>query len=185
MQAWMRILGCALMSAGVVLGGVLPALALPAALKTEDADGRVNIRSKPSTQSMALEELLTGSEVEVLNLVQGQDGAYWYYVRSPVEGTAEGWIRADFARLKLGDRRYGMLRGEGLEQVNVRSGLSTQSSVVHRGLAGDVVAVQRDRMGEDGYRWYSVEFPSGLQGWVREDVISVWPKGCVITCPSQ
>jgi hypothetical protein len=65
----------------------------------------------------------------------------------------------------------------------VRSAPALKSKVKHYGLGGDLVTVEDSRKDTSGYFWYRVKFPSNAVGWVREDLISVWPKGCIITCP--
>lgn len=56
-------------------------------------------------------------------------------------------------------------------RVNVRSYPSTDADAPHYGLVGDRVEVIEQKEGSDGYIWFCVEFPSGVRGWVRSDLI--------------
>jgi SH3-like domain-containing protein len=167
---------------GTIVTSSLPAIARPATLTTEDANGRVNVRSAASVKSSVLETLKTGGGIEVLNIVQVK-GDYWYYVRSDIEGTAEGWVNSNFVRFKSSDQRFATLKGSRDERINVRSGPTTNSRATHYGLSGDLVSVGRLVRGDEGERWYYVTFPNQSSGWVRSDLLSIWPKGCIITCP--
>jgi uncharacterized protein YgiM (DUF1202 family) len=165
---------------GTIVASSLPAIARPATLSTEDANGQVNLRSGTSLKSSVLEVLNNGGSVEVLNIIQLK-GDYWYYVRSSVEG----WVKGDLVRFKSSDQRFATLKGNRDEQVNVRSGPTTTSRANHYGLTGDLVSVGRSIKGDAGYYWYYVTFPNQSSGWVRGDLLAIWPKGCIITCPDD
>jgi uncharacterized protein YgiM (DUF1202 family) len=182
----MRFIFQKLVASGFVLGTLLatslPSLARSATLSTQDANGRVNLRAAASVKARVLAELKQGGTVEVLNIFKGSDGTYWYYVQSAPEGTA-GWVRGDFVRFKQSKQQYGTLQGERDDKINVRSAPSRKGNILHYGLVGDLVVVERSMPGDEGYRWHYVTFPNQAAGWVREDLLSLWPKGCIITCP--
>jgi SH3-like domain-containing protein len=169
---------------GTIVASSLPAIARPATLSTEDANGQVNLRSGTSVKSSVLEVLNNGSSVEVLNIIQLK-GDYWYYVRSNIEASNEGWVSSRFVRFKSSDQRFATLKGSRDERVNVRSGPTTTSRAEHYGLTGDLVSVGRSIKGDAGYYWYYVTFPNQSSGWVRADLLAIWPKGCIIVCPDD
>jgi uncharacterized protein YgiM (DUF1202 family) len=169
-----------LCSVGAVMLAAMPGMARPATLDTD-----ANVRSGASRRSPVEETLSKGAPVEVTNIVLGDDGNYWYYVKSPIEGTASGWVRGDLVRFGSSQSRYGTLGGDRGDRINVRSGPGTDREILHYGLSGDLVTVGRSQYEYDGDFWYEVTFPNGASGWVREDLIAVWPKGCIITCPDN
>ena len=166
------------LSFGTLMAGVLPAMARPATLTTDS-----NLRTDASLTASVKEVLPPGSNVEVLNITVGKDGNYWYYVRPEVEGTPDGWIRSNLVSFKPSSKSYGTLVGSRGTRINVRSSPSLNSKIQHYGLPGDLVTIENSFKESGNYRWYRVKFPSNAIGWVREDLISVWPKGCIITCP--
>lgn len=169
--------GVGLLSLATVVATALPGLSLPGKL-TSDA----NLRSGRSLTASVKEVLRSGGKVEVLN-IQPVDDDYWYYVQSEIEGTEKGWIRSDLIRFNPIKVRAGNLVGKFQDVINIRSNPSIKSKVQHYGLGGDLVTILDSRKEASGYFWYKVKFPSNAVGWVREDVISVWPKGCIISCP--
>lgn len=64
-------------------------------LTAEEADAQVNLRSQPSTQADSLGYGVAGDEVYLLQLVEGEGGYNWYYVKF-VQADTEGWVRGDF-----------------------------------------------------------------------------------------
>lgn len=173
-------LSVALLSFGTLIAGTLPSMARPATLTTDS-----NLRTGASLTATVLEVLPPGSNVEVLNITVGNDGNYWYYVRPEVEGTPDGWIRSNLVSFKPSSKSYATLTGNRGDKINVRSAPSLQSKILHYGLEGDLVMVSESFKEYDSYRWYRVKFPNNAAGWVREDLLSVWPKGCIITCPEN
>jgi uncharacterized protein YgiM (DUF1202 family) len=169
-----------LLSLGTMMTGSLPVMARPATVTTDS-----NIRSGASLKSPVLEVLPSGGEVEVLNIVL-TNRDYWYYVRPKVEGTAEGWVRSNLIRFKPSNLIYGTLAGDRDSKINVRSRPSLDGKILHYGLAGDLVIVgESQKVAGQRHSWYRVTFPNQASGWVREDLLAVWPKGCIITCPDN
>ncbi|MEA5574027.1 SH3 domain-containing protein [Calothrix sp. UHCC 0171] len=169
-----------LLTLGTLITGVLPAIARPATL-----DSRSNLRTEPSVKAPVEEILPSGSSVEVMNIRLANDGKYWYYVQPKVEGRLSGWIRSDLVRFKLSNKRYATLAGNRGNKINVRSAPSLNSKVLHYGLSGDLVTVENTYTEYGKLRWYQVRFPSNATGWVREDLLSIWQQGCIITCPTN
>jgi uncharacterized protein YgiM (DUF1202 family) len=157
----------------------LPSMARPAMIDPDQRAG-VNVRSEPSVDSTALDGLLGGTSIEVLNISPNR----WYYVRSTGSSATEGWVAGELIRFNRSSATYGTLAGSLGDTINIRSAPSTTSSILHTGVTGDLVSVGRSAL-VSGYRWYVVVYPNGSSGWVRADLISVWPKGCIITCPAN
>lgn len=179
-MSFMKKFALSVLSIGAVLAGALPGMARPATLTTD-----TNLRSGASLTAPVLEVLAPNGRVEVLNVVLGTDGSYWYYVRSEIEGTEEGWIRGDLARFEPSQKRYATLGGSRGDQINVRSAPSLDSKILHYGISGDLVAIEGSSTASDSSRWYRVKFPSNAIGWVRADLLSLWPEGCIIACPGN
>jgi SH3-like domain-containing protein len=160
-----------LISSLVGLGAMLaalPAMARPAVVQAD-----ANVRSAPSVNAPVLEILPQRGLVEVTRIQVAEDGQTWYYTKSKIEGTAEGWVRSDL--LGFFNQRnltYGTLGGVAGDRINIRSAPRMDSEVRHYGLMGDVVQVDGSKS-NDGYLWRHVTFPNGAAGWVRYDLISV------------
>jgi heat shock protein HslJ len=57
--------------------------------------------------------------------------------------------------------------------INIRSQPSTQAGIVDYGEVGDRVTVLRSSRATDGYTWYNIRTTTNVEGWVREDLITV------------
>lgn len=168
-----------LLSFGALMASALPAIARPATLINDS-----NLRTGPSLTDSISRVLPRGSNVEVLNIRLANDG-YWYYVRSQVQGRAEGWVVSNLAEFEPSQKRYATLVGERGDTINVRSAPGLDRNILHYGVPGDLVTVEESSQEFQGYRWHRVKFPSNATGWVREDLLSIWPQGCIITCPAN
>jgi uncharacterized protein YgiM (DUF1202 family) len=177
-MALMTKVTAGLLTFATLTSGVLPATALPATMTT-----RSNLRTGASLTAQVEEILPSGSTVEVLNITVGDDGKYWYYVQPNLEGTLSGWVRNDLVSMKLGNKRYGTITGKRGYKVNVRSSPNLTGKVVRNAASGDLVTIEDSYQEVGQYRWYRIRFPGNVTGWVREDLLSIWPKGCIITCP--
>ncbi len=176
-----------LLSVSALMVSALPGMARPGTI--ESAYFGVNLRSGPSLQDTVLDALPDKTPIAVLRIVNSE-GQNWYYVRSRGNLKTEGWIDGGYVSFLPSEQIYGTLAGEPGDVINIRSTPSTQSEVLHTGALGDLVTVGRSQFvplgnsyGRTGYRWHYVTYPSGAAGWVRGDLINVWPKGCIITCP--
>lgn len=174
----MTKLTAGLLTFATLMAGILPAMARPATLTS-----RSNLRTSASLTASVEEILPLDSNVEVLNITVGDDGDYWYFVQPKVEGTASGWIRSDLVSFKSSKKRYATIAGERGYKINVRSSPNLKSKVLHNALSGDLVTVEDSYQQAGQYRWYRIKFPNNVTGWVREDLLSIWPQGCIITCP--
>lgn len=168
----------ALLTFGTLMTGVLPAMARPATLTT-----RSNLRTGASLTAPVEEILPSGSNVEVLNITVGNDGNYWYYVQPTVEGTLSGWVRSNLVSFKPSNKRYATIAGNRGDKINVRSSSNVRSKVLYNALSGDLVTIENSYKQGGQYRWYCIKFPNNVIGWVREDLLSIWPQGCIISCP--
>ncbi|MDS0526633.1 SH3 domain-containing protein [Clostridium sp. SHJSY1] len=130
-----------------------------ATVKLQDPSSSLNFRSGPSTDSGIIGSLPHGASVKIL----GQSGD-WYnveynglsgYVRGDylIQGTASG---ATSGTVKLQDIS---------SSVNIRSGASTDTSVVGSLTHGTVVQI----LGTEG-NWYRISY-NGVVGYVRGDFI--------------
>ncbi len=182
-----KILVVGLFSVIALMVEAFPGKASPGTIDIE-----ANVRSEASLQADVLDALPVGTNVEVLKIVtEPERGDYWYYLRSTGRLQTQGWVRSNLVRFKPSNQSYGTLAGEPGDTINVRSAPSTQSEVLHTGVLGDLVTVGQSKfvhVGNDyarmaGHRWHYVTYPSGTAGWVRGDLLSIWPKGCIITCP--
>jgi uncharacterized protein YgiM (DUF1202 family) len=142
-----------------------------------------NLRSTPSLKANVLEVLPSGGYVEVLNITTSDTGNYWFYVQPKVEGTPSGWVSSDLVRFQLENKRYATIAGSRGYRANVRSSPNLGSKLLYNALSGDLVTIIGSDKGAGLNRWYCIKFPSGLTGWVRGDLLSIWQEGCVITCP--
>ncbi|MDZ8108606.1 MAG: SH3 domain-containing protein [Nostoc sp. DedQUE12a] len=174
----MRKLTAGLLTFGTLMTQVLPVMARPATLTS-----RSNLRTDASLNASVEEILPSGANVEVLNITVGNDGEYWYYVQPKLEGTLSGWLRSDLVRFEVSNKRYATIAGKRGYKINVRSSPNLKSKVVYNALSGDLVTVEDSYKQPGQYRWYRIKFPSNVIGWVREDLLSIWPQGCIITCP--
>lgn len=174
----MTKLTAALLTFGTLMTGVLPAIALPGTVTS-----RSNLRTDASLTASVEEILTSGSNVEVLNITVGNDGNNWYYVQPEVEGTLSGWVRSDLVSLKLDKKRYATIVGDRGDKINVRSSPNLKSKVLYNALSGDLVTIENSYKQGGQYRWYCIKFPNNVIGWVREDLLSIWPQGCIISCP--
>lgn len=169
-----------LLTFGTLITGILPVFARPATLTS-----RTNLRTGTSLTAPIEEILPSGSNVEVLNIRVGNDGDYWYYVQPQVEGTSSGWVRSDLVRFQPSNKRYATIVGKLGNKINVRSSPKLISKVIYNALPGDLVIVENSYKEVGKYRWYRIKFPTNVTGWVREDLLSIWPLGCIITCPAN
>jgi Bacterial SH3 domain/GW (Gly-Tryp) dipeptide domain len=174
-----------LLSVTALMVAALPGMARPATINIE-----VNLRSGPSIKTTRIDGLPAGTNVEVLKIVNANDGEYnWYYVRSTGKLRTEGWVTNSAVNFNRSSQQYGTLAGGPDDRINIRSARNTRSEVLHTGVLGDLVTVDESRSTVgDGYSrtgtsWHHVTYPSGAAGWVRGDLINIWPKGCIITCP--
>lgn len=55
--------------------------------------------------------------------------------------------------------------------VNVREAPSLSASVIGTAKVGDRVNTLDDEIGGDTVRWYRVQVPAGVQGWVSADYL--------------
>lgn len=169
-----------LLTVGTMMSTVLPAMARPANLTTDS-----NLRTSASLTATVADVLPLGSAVEVLNITVGDDGNYWYYVQPNQGRRLKGWIRGDLVKFQPSNKRYATIAGERGYTINVRSSPSLNSKVLHSGVSGDLVTVEDSFQKAGQYRWYRIKFSNNVTGWVREDLLSIWPQGCIITCPTH
>jgi hypothetical protein len=64
-------------------------------LMAQSEGAQINVRSQPTTQSESLGFGISGHEVTLLRLAEGEGGYSWYFLKV-VDTQTEGWIRGDF-----------------------------------------------------------------------------------------
>jgi uncharacterized protein YgiM (DUF1202 family) len=181
-----KIILTGLLTITTLLTSVLPSFARPATIKIE-----ANVRAGASLHSSVLDGLPVGIDVEVLRVVyEPKRGDYWYYLRSTGQLKTQGWVRSNLVSFFSSKQVYGTLLGEPNDVINIRSGPSLDYSVKHMGVMGDLVQVNRSEFianhgSRAGYNWHNITYPNGATGWVRGDLINVWLKGCIVTCPEN
>lgn len=122
----------------------------------------VNFRGGPSTDDVILTTLDAGAEMTILSIEED-----WCRVR--MDGM-EGYVKADYVAVNgipLVDPR-GIITGD---CVNVRSAPSTDSSIVTKVYAGelvDLISLEDD--------WYAVSC-DGKTGYIRSDFLEVYTGG--------
>jgi SH3-like domain-containing protein len=160
-----------LLGFGAILLSSVPAIARPAVVQAD-----ANVRSAPSLNAPVLEVLSRRGLVEVTRIQVGEDGQTWYYAKSKIEGTAEGWVNSRllgfFNQSNLTYGTLGGKRGAAGDRINIRSAPGMDSEIRHYGLTGDVVQVDT-RQSNDGDLWHYITFPNGAAGWVRYNLISI------------
>jgi Bacterial SH3 domain/GW (Gly-Tryp) dipeptide domain len=171
-----------LLSLGAVMASALPSIARPATIDIE-----ANVRSAPSLGADRIDGVPVGTPVEVLRIVDDTHRykSFWYYIRSTGNLQTEGWVDGGLVRFGSSIETYGVLLGSMKEVINIRSQPSLVSEIVHTGVGSDLVTVGESQLGDGGYRWYYVTYPNQAAGWVRSDLIDIWPQGCIITCPAN
>jgi uncharacterized protein YgiM (DUF1202 family) len=181
-----------LLTIGLLSLSAIGMTALPSMARPGSIDGQANLRSGPSMEADRIDGLPEGTPLEVLRIVPATSDNVrtWYYVRSTGNLRTEGWVTSNLVRFEVSNQNYGTLTGSEDDVINIRSAPNLQSQVVHTGVLGDLVKVGQSKFvplgkgyGRTGYRWYNVTYPNGSSGWVRGDLINVWPQGCIITCP--
>lgn len=63
-------------------------------IRTKDSNGRVNIRTQPTTDSAVSASAVAGDEVKILRQTAYHQGHVWFFVQF-VETEKEGWVRDD------------------------------------------------------------------------------------------
>lgn len=172
--------------------GMVMTIAFPGSARSAKVAYEVNLRSGPSVEAQRIDGLPEGTPLEVLKVVSSSDqnNPYWYYVRSTGRLKTEGWVTSSLVRFNASNQRYGTLMGQQDDVINIRSGPSLKDRVVHTGTLGDLITIGQSKFiptnnSRTGYYWYPINYPNGATGWVRGDLIRVWPKGCIITCPEN
>jgi hypothetical protein len=171
-----------LLSLGAVMAGALPSMARPATIDIE-----ANVRSAPSLSASRIDGLPIGTPVEVLKIIDDTHRYknLWYYIRSTGDLQAEGWVDSRLVRFGPSSQTYGALIGSVKAVINIRSAPSLVGEVLHTGTGGDLVALGASQRGDGGSRWHYITYPNQASGWVRSDLIEIWPQGCIVTCPAN
>jgi uncharacterized protein YgiM (DUF1202 family) len=174
-----KLLTIGLLSLSAIAVSALPTMARPGSIYSG-----ANLRAQPSVESQRIDSLPEGTPLEILQVIpaRNSNARTWYYIRSTGNLRSEGWVSANLITVEPSDEIYGNLTGTAGDVINIRSAPNLESRVIHTGVRGDLVQVGESYL-QAGYRWYNVTYPNGASGWVRGDLINVWPQGCIITCP--
>ncbi len=120
----------------------------------------VRVRQSPSTSSSILTEVFRGDSFTVLGDVQNG----WYQVR--LSNGTQGYIHSDYVSFqKPVTTRIGYSTAD---RVRVRTGASTQSSILTTVSRGDSFTV----LGEAENGWYRVRLSDTLEGYIYADYVS-------------
>lgn len=150
------------LGAALIVAALVPAT--QAFAEPATATRNVNVRSGPGTNFEIVSHLTDG---EVVDRGNCNSNGSWCYVRH--EGD-DGWVAGIFLAspqpqpqpMPAGSPDY-----EAVRQVNIRSGPSTQFSIVDRLEGGDQVTLGQCT---DGQRWCYVDHP-GSNGWVAKQFL--------------
>jgi hypothetical protein len=84
--------------------GVTPPIASSrqAVLTASNPGSEINVRTAPTTQSVAPYFGLVGDRVQILKEARGNDGYTWYYVKFNSK-VGKGWVRQDLVRFNATD----------------------------------------------------------------------------------
>ena len=130
-------------------------------LKLSTLGTKVNVRTRPDINAASLAVLDEGVPVEAGEHRQKSDGV-WYKVTLP--GGAEGWIRSDLLRQRIGDKgEHGgvFMRVTG-DELNLREGPGTKYASIGKLYVGHLVEV----IGQSK-AWRKVCTQTGKVGWVH------------------
>lgn len=180
-----KLLMVGLLSLGTIVMSALPSMARPGSIYSA-----ANLRAEPSVNSQRIDGLPEGTPLEALkvSMAPGSSRPAWYYIRSTGNLRTEGWVSAALITFESSNQTYGHLLGDPGDVINIRSAPNLQSKVIHTGLMGDLVEVGESKFvpegtsepgryykGRTGYYWYKITYTNGASGWVRGDLINVWP----------
>ena len=187
------IAGLAVMAA-VFCGTAFSSLAAEGKITAETA----KIRASASTDSEVVGSTVKGKTIDIIEAVKDSSGMIWYKV--PVADGGYGYIRSDLVQTSekievstqtsSGSTQTGSQPAEtvptsiGEQQAvvksgnnaNVRSGASTQHSVVVSLPAGTSVTLIGEANDSAGNKWYQLTCSySGrtVEGYVREDLLTI------------
>lgn len=107
-------------------------------------------------------------------------GYVWYQVLTPLNQVA--WVRSDIVTTASSSSSYSYSTYKGTlvtrsynSSIYVRSGPGKSYRVVYTIGSGDtskkLAYTGYSQRGEDGYVWYNVITPSGVNAWVRSDIV--------------
>jgi tetratricopeptide (TPR) repeat protein/uncharacterized protein YraI len=142
-----------------------------ARIYTTEGD-RLNLRSGPGLNFDIVGKLDRESTVTLLEGPRKKDGLAWWRVRT-IDGV-EGWSveRVDEEQtlqppLKIeGEATVYPISGD---KLNVREGAGRSNPIVTQIEPGVVVTILDGPQEMDGFRWWKIQTPDGLQGWAVDE----------------
>ncbi len=139
-----------------------------------NSDG-VNMRSGAGTNYSKLASFDSGTSVEILDSLTGEDGKIWHQVKIVSTGQT-GYIRSDFITLlnKTDTQKTHHINGD---SVRLRSKPTTDSDKIEEYDSGTYVKLLGVTKNESDEYWYKVKIESdGNEGFIRSDFIKIVTK---------
>ncbi len=139
-----------------------------------NSDG-VNMRSGAGTNFSKIASFDSGTGVEILDSVTGEDGKLWHEVKIVSTGQT-GYIRSDFITLlnKTDTQKTHHINGD---NVRLRSKAGTDSDIVSEYDSGTYVKLLGVTKNDKEEYWYAVKILSDdKEGYIRHDFIKIVTK---------
>lgn len=126
----------------------------------------LNLRSDPSQEGEIIDELAMGTEVEILETLDGEDGAKWVKV---LANGSEGYLVADYLTDEEVEAPIGIYRSV-IYQLNIRSGPTEDSEVVGELGYFEEFDVYEKVKDENGVYWLETKLGDGTKAYVSSEL---------------
>lgn len=126
----------------------------------------LNLRSGPSQEGEIIDELAMGTEVEILENLDGEDGAKWVKV---LANGSEGYLVADYLTDEEVEAPIGIYRSV-IYQLNIRSGPTEDSEVVGELGYFEEFDVYEKVKDENGVYWLETKLGDGTKAYVSSEL---------------
>ncbi len=138
----------------------------------------INLKAEPDSASKTIFTVRQRAEYPLVSKMKGADGKDWYKLSLAFLGTGKvGWVPSGMVQeIKSASVNKQSVSGLSLvidPLVNLRSSPSTKSSVVTRTTSAIKPKVLSQAKDDEGKIWYEVALPTGVQAWVRSDLVRV------------
>lgn len=126
----------------------------------------LNLRSDPSQEGEIIDELAMGTEVEILETLDGEDGAKWVKV---LANGSEGYLVADYLTDEEVEAPIGIYRSV-IYQLNIRSEPTEDSEVVGELGYFEEFDVYEKVKDENGVYWLETKLGDGTKAYVSSEL---------------